>query len=280
MAGDWTRREVELAVADYIDMLVLELDGINYNKSATRRALIEKLDSRSEGAVERKRMNISAALMEVGIPCIEGYKPYRNYQAIIPDVIDSYLSNHTELRDALDRSMLREVSIPTVEDILKSLENPPESADQDNNVTDSIARRSPVGLDYLQIDASNTLLGTAGEKFTIRFEKARLIYEGKYSLSEQIEHVAETLGPSAGYDVKSYNTNGTDRYIEVKTTKYGKRTPFYISPNEIEFSTKHSKSYQLYRLHNFQKAPKMFTLPGSVGVSCNLYASQYRATVR
>lgn len=281
MPKNWTRHEVELAVSDYISMLVLELEGQKYNKSATRRALMEKLDNRSKGSVESKRMNISAALLEIGIPCIDGYKPLRNYQAIVPEVIDSYLSNNIDLKVVLDKGLTKPIVAPTVEDILKSFEEPPDiTISKSVEVEETFARKSPLGLDYLQIDASNALLGEEGESFVMRYEKARLIFKGKSSLAENIEHIAQTVGPSAGYDVRSYNVDGSDRFIEVKTTKYGSRTPFYITPNEVNFSAENSKRYRLYRLHSFRKAPKLFTLPGAVSESCYLQASTYKATIR
>jgi hypothetical protein len=55
-------------------MLVLELSGQTYNKSAHRRALLQKLAARTDAAVELKHQNISAILIELGCPYISGYK--------------------------------------------------------------------------------------------------------------------------------------------------------------------------------------------------------------
>jgi len=75
MASNWSESEVEAAVADYFDMLRSELTGQKYNKTAHRRALMEQLNNRSDGSVELKHQNISAVLIEMGIPYIDGYKP-------------------------------------------------------------------------------------------------------------------------------------------------------------------------------------------------------------
>lgn len=48
----WSRLEVESTVADYFHMLVMELSGQTYNKSAHRQALLKRLDGRTDGAVE------------------------------------------------------------------------------------------------------------------------------------------------------------------------------------------------------------------------------------
>jgi hypothetical protein len=46
-------------------MLTLELAGQRYNKSAHRRELLQKLNGRSNGAVELKHQNISAVLLDL-----------------------------------------------------------------------------------------------------------------------------------------------------------------------------------------------------------------------
>lgn len=68
-----------------------------------------------------------------------------------------------------------------------------------------------------------------------------------------------------------------DRFIEVKTTRYGRHTPFYISDGELRFSEEHAESYYLYRLFGFRKSPLLFTLPGDVGRHVQLQPVNYRA---
>ena len=70
-----------------------------------------------------------------------------------------------------------------------------------------------------------------------------------------------------------------NRFVEVKTTRYGKRTPFYISAGEIRFSKANSDAYQLYRVFEFCERPKLFTLPGDVERNVTLRATNYRAYI-
>ena len=79
-------------------------------------------------------------------------------------------------------------------------------------------------------------LGDLGEELVLRYEKKKLIDIGKTDLANAVEHVSKTQGDGTGYDIKSFNSDGKDIYIEVKTTKLGIDTEFYMSPNEIEFS--------------------------------------------
>ena len=84
---DWTRAEIEAAVADYLDMLAREVRGERFNKAQRNRALRERLDGRSRGAVEFKHQNISAALIAEGLPSIDGYKPRGHLQAELREVV-------------------------------------------------------------------------------------------------------------------------------------------------------------------------------------------------
>lgn len=80
---DWSRVEVEAIVADYLQMLTLELTGQSYNKTTHRRQLQEKLQNRSEASIEFKHGNISAVMIDLGFPSIPGYKRRSNYQAVV-----------------------------------------------------------------------------------------------------------------------------------------------------------------------------------------------------
>ena len=63
----------------------------------------------------------------------------------------------------------------------------------------------------------------------------------------------------------------------MKTTRYGKLTPFYISAGEVRFSEANAQAYHLYRLFEFRQSPKLFQLPGDVGHHVQLQAINYRA---
>jgi hypothetical protein len=74
--GDWTETENRAIVDDYLAMLALECAGQSYSKTEHRNALIEVMGgSRSRGSIERKHQNISAVMLQLGVPYIKGYKP-------------------------------------------------------------------------------------------------------------------------------------------------------------------------------------------------------------
>ncbi len=282
MANAWSDAEVEAAVADYFAMLRLELAGEKYNKTAHRHALMARLSNRSNGSVELKHQNISAVLIEMGIPYINGYKPRSNYQrTLLPAAVQRYLSSNPDLLETIDFDTSVVPAVPSVDHILAALENPPDSArNRAPSVAEPRVAYNPGGRNYLEREARNQLLGEAGEQFVINYERARLIHAGKDSLSDRIEQVSSTLGPSAGYDIRSFEVNGTDRYIEAKTTKYGKNTPFYVTPNELGFSQSNAARYYLYRVFRFRDLPRLFTLHGSIDQRCMLKPSEFLAVAR
>lgn len=279
MANEWSETEVEAAVGDYFAMLQKELAGQKYNKAEHRRGLREKLDGRSDGAVELKHQNISAVLIELGVPYIDGYKPRANYQrSVLPSAVQQYLGSHPELLDLFEADCQQVPAIPSVADFLAALESPPETERERASATaEKRGVYVPAGINYLEREARNQSLGEAGEQFVLNFERARLVHLGKESLAGNVEQVSRTVGPGAGYDIRSFESDGTERYIEAKTTKYGKSTPFFVTPNEVEFSRRHARNYFLYRVFRFREVPGLYTLQGGIEDRCELRPSEYLA---
>ncbi len=279
MLGNWSEREVKLIVEDYFSMLIQEIQGHPYNKSAHRRILRKKLNSRSESSIERKHQNISAVLIEMGIPYISGYKPLKNYQRYrLPPAILDFISENPEVDEALASDAEKASTPLNIEDILSILSNPPEKREFPGiQLRDERVGYGVRNIDYIAIEAANQKLGFLGEKFVLEFERARLMNCGKSALADKIEQVSVTKGDSAGYDIHSYEVNGVDRFIEVKTTKYGKQTPFFLTVNELNFSRKKRQSYRLYRVFEFRRNPHLFMKPGALDDNFQIAPVQYMA---
>lgn len=281
MAIDWSRSEVEALVADYLGMLDAELRGTQYNKTEHRRALSRSLSNRSDGSIERKHQNVSAILIEMGYPYINGYKPLSNYQALLYEIVAHRLGLDRQLtatvQDAVQASVV--VDLPT--DLLSRWELPPEP--QVRETYPALRERPPrVGssTNWLQIEARNASLGRAGEEFVLRFERERLLAAGEGNLADRVEHVSQTIGDGEGFDILSFEASGDERLIEVKTTAYGKQVPFFVSKNEVSVSQKRSSTYHLYRLFRFREDPRLYGLQGALDKTCTLDAVQFSARVR
>ncbi len=108
-------------------------------------------------------------------------------------------------------------------------------------------------VNFADTELENKKLGSDGEKLVIEYEKRNLIDHSREDLAEKVVHVAEIIGDGAGYDVESYDLDGNKKFIEVKTTCGGERTPFILTINELEFSRTHADNYSLYRVYDYNK---------------------------
>ncbi|MHB1322908.1 MAG: protein NO VEIN domain-containing protein [Coriobacteriia bacterium] len=220
MAGDWSSQEVEAAVADYFAMLALELRGASYNKSEHRRALREILDGRSDGSVERKHSNISAVLVELGFPYLRGYKPLHNYQRALVEAVGQRLAQSEDLERIVEAAVAEHAAVPVLGDLSALLVEAPHRGAAASIVAREAAAQWRVRrkVDYLAREARNVSLGRAGEEFVMNFETARLRSAGREALADRVEHVALTVGDGLGFDVRSFDLEGHETLIEVKTT--------------------------------------------------------------
>ena len=274
---DWSHEEVEAIVADYLHMLALELAGQSYNKTEHRRRLQQLLTQRSNGSIEFKHGNISAVMVNLGVPYIRGYQPRGNYQALLETVVEEQL----RLKPMLDQAALAAVQQPAIA---------PVQTDFSNILTDAPTRQhraaetaaapyfKPVKRDYLEREAQNQSLGLAGEQFTLSYEHWRLVQAGQRLLADRVEHVSKTQGDGLGYDILSFDANGRERFIEVKTTSFGRETPFFVTNGELKRSNAAQDQFHLYRLFEFRKAPRLFDMQGAIEQHCRLDPVTYRAS--
>jgi hypothetical protein len=276
---DWRRDEVELIVADYLAMLVFELNGQRYSKTAHRQRLLSLLPGRSAGSVEFKHCNISAVMLELGFPYLRGYKPRVNFQRqILTSVVEDQVGRHRLLDDAALAACQQPVEAPIQPAFDHLMVHPPARGPDHVGAAPPAAERPAIHRDYLEREARNRSLGLAGETFAVDFERWRLIQLGAGQLAERVEHVSRTQGDGLGFDILSFEPDGGERHIEVKTTAFGERTPFYVSANELAFARKHEQSFTLYRLFDFRRSPRLFELPGPIERHCKLDAANFRAS--
>jgi hypothetical protein len=230
-------------------------------------------------------MNVSAILVELGLPYISGYKPLHNYQQLLFEVVYQRVTGDRDLRELVQRDVTSPAVLPVVEDILGAWESPPSGSRKRNRyeVSSRVKERKTAlrsAADYLAREAQNASLGTAGEEFVLQFERARLAEADRGDLAEQIEWTSRDLDAWAGFDIRSFETNGADRFIEVKTTAYGKDTPFYVSRNEVNTSRLLRGCYHLYRVFRFRTSPRLFGLKGAIDSSCLLDPITFAGTAR
>ena len=122
-------------------------------------------------------------------------------------------------------------------------------------------------VDFEGEQAKSSKYGKAGEDLVVSIEKERLIAAGRPDLSKLVVATRNTIGNTAKFDVQSYEIDGSERYIEVKTTTGAANNKIHISEAEVNFSEKHASHYYLYRVYNYSPITgnaDYYILPGAI----------------
>lgn len=277
---DWTDQEVRLIVADYFAMLEAELNGETYRKSEHRKALIPQLAGRSDGSVEFKHQNISAVLVEMGLPYVEGYKPRGNYQGLLATEVETFLDQHAGFLDQLAAApTLNPVSVPSVSpDLTQIIVDPPEKIIAPTRTDKPWLSRKGQKIDFAEKDAANRRLAKLGEEFVFNLERHRLKEEGRDDLALRVQWVSQSIGDGLGFDILSFDeADDSERMLEVKATGLGKFFPFYVTVNEVRCSDDIPSQYHLFRVFNMGRETQIYILHGSLKVLCELEPVLFRA---
>ena len=105
-------------------------------------------------------------------------------------------------------------------------------------------------VDYVEQAKEFKKRGDLGEQFIFSQEREK-VKQYKLPSSKKVKWVSRDEGDGHGYDILSYDENGNEMFIEVKTTIGDENTSFFISANELEKSKLYADKYYLYRVYNF-----------------------------
>jgi len=271
---DWSNSELDLIVADYFAMLKEEQAGQIVHKTEHRR-LLKAHVQRSDGSIEFKHRNISAVLTRLGLPRIRGYIPAWNFQGAIAEAIGRYLEIESD-----PVPMTASQPLVGFADVPSLFESAPPAAPPISPKARTAFERVARKFDPALRDQLNRLLGLAGEQLIYEREKQLLIDQDRVDLARKVRWVSQEDGDGAGYDIKSYDATGAERWIEVKTTRGGSTTPFYLTSNENEVASERPDAFRLYRLHDFSQAPGLFTLTPPLDAVLQLEALTFRASLK
>lgn len=109
--------------------------------------------------------------------------------------------------------------------------------------------------DYERINKNKKDIGNRGETAVLQYEKKHLEKIGLFDLSAKVEIVEND---AIGYDVLSYEEDGKEKHIEVKTNSGNSNEilDFYLTDNELRKMITDS-NYYIYYLYNIKSKPKM-----------------------
>jgi len=269
LGQNWTTTELDAIVADYFDMLRDEIRGAAFNKAAHNRELQKRI-ARSRTSIEFKHCNITAVLEELGVSGIVGYRRRDNYQGAILGAIERHL-DHTGGKDLSLVPKAPAGLLDVVDAPVPSFRNEPRRQDLERMV-----RR----FDPVERDLRNRELGLAGETAVVEHERRWLAERGRGDLAEKVRHVSVEVGDGLGYDIESFTLAGEQKPIEVKTTRGGADTPFFMSRNEREKAEQLADRYHLYRVHRYGPRSALFMLRPPLHQSVRFSPEIWRADLR
>lgn len=105
-------------------------------------------------------------------------------------------------------------------------------------------------IDYVEREKKLKQIGDLGEQFVFSQEREK-VKSYKLPSSKKVVWISRDKGDGLGFDILSYDKQGNEMYIEVKTTTGPEQSSFYITANELEKSKLYSDNYYLYRVYQF-----------------------------
>ena len=268
---EWTQPEIDLVVSDYFDMREKFLRGEAFIKARHYDTIVKK-SGRTKASVERKYMNISATLERLSLPWLKGYAPLRNFQGALLKSVEKFVEQEWN-----DEIIPTSQAYAMFETSQLFLDEPPQVSkplSSENPDLERIARK----FDPALRDERNRKLGLAGERRVYESEVSRLNSEGKFDLAKEVKWVSQEVGDGAGYDILSFDNDGEERFLEVKTMIGHKRTPFYLSRNERDFAEENADRFRIFRLYEWGFEPRAFLIKPPLDSRLILEPMAYRAS--
>jgi hypothetical protein len=143
-------------------------------------------------------------------------------------------------------------------------------------------RRSRI-IDFERRNRNQRRLGELGEQIVLRMEKMFLSENHHDDLAARVEQIS-TVDSSAGYDVKSYDLDGTEKHIEVKATASAPsgEVTFFLTANEYLLSAS-LPNYFIYIVFEANtRTPKVWKIENPTrleGISLHLVPISYKCTI-
>ena len=136
-------------------------------------------------------------------------------------------------------------------------------------------------IDYIEQQKQRKRIGNRGEAIVLSMEEKRLRDAGKPGLAKNIQHISDKSDRD-GYDILSFDIDGSPRHIEVKATSAGNlERGFYISANEMEKAKELGNYYIYFVFSATSKNPKVLPIkePDLRGAHYNMEPVSYHVTI-
>ena len=141
--------------------------------------------------------------------------------------------------------------------------------------------RSKDGIDYSDQQKRNQETGDFGEKLVLakEIDKAR-----RWGLSEDLVSQIRRVSLESddyGFDILSFDQNGKEHYIEVKTTKASSNSLlFVLTQNELDHARKYGSAYSIIMVFDVAQNPRIWDMGNPfVGEPCKVNIKPIRYLV-
>ncbi|MES3004788.1 MAG: DUF3883 domain-containing protein [Patescibacteria group bacterium] len=190
-----------------------------------------------------------------------------NYQGLI-DEKNNYDFVTNPIRDLSNKDRLiifkqinEKLALPEIGDIVPKIITPKMIKKVNKIGKTKSKKQNKKKIDYLARESRNQLVGLHAELVVFNYESKKLISNGRLDLSQQVAHESLT-DDSLGYDLKSFELDGTEKHIEVKAVKGKPSTfSFYISKNELA-KVEEDPSHRIYIVFDYESVnPEIWEMP-------------------
>jgi len=181
----------------------------------------------------------------------KNYKSYLSVVGQVKDALESSMNQNINLIDAHSfcwllgyknryQEWLKEKALPESQTIFNAFEIIPinNTTNQRRSTPNDTNRDGDV--DWEKENKRKRIKGRRAEEFVMDFERQRLSEAGQEDLAANVEDYSTKY--SKGFDILSWNVDGTERNIEVKSSN---NNGFILTSNELNKSEKNS-NYWIY----------------------------------
>lgn len=185
-------------------------------------------------------------------------------------------------RLSAEQSTLNQAELSPVQGSLSLIE-PPSDGLLPFEADPTLPRQTARVINWEVVDQNRRNTGAEGERMVLDFEVNRLLEKFRADLAGQVRHVSAEQGDGLGYDILSFNADGTPRHIEVKSTTDSPDAAFYLSKRELDYMIENQSTYFIYHVFLNRDRPELSTVriyPAMDVLNFRRTPTQYRVNPR
>lgn len=200
----------------------------------------------------------------------------QNWNSLITTCVN-FINQHLTYYDAIISAIYgEEVQLSVFKNKLLRREKPKDGFE---SIPESKKEFKGVDVDFQRKAKEQKDLGDKGEALVKLNEVEFLTSKGLYDEAAKVKIVKD----GEGYDVFSFDENGNEKYIEVKTTTGSQYATFFLTDNEVDFMRLKQDRYCIYRVYHYDEEynfGEFFELTGDIESQLLMRPKQYKVLIK